>query len=64
MDRIANMFFESYSSYQPGLISEYYSNVTENNRPDVEGGKYMSKRVYGYIRNRLHHKIEKRVHFR
>jgi hypothetical protein len=63
MDRIAHMFFESYSSYQPGLISEYYSNVTENNRPDVEGGKYMSNRVYGYIRNRLHHKIEKEYIF-
>jgi hypothetical protein len=59
MDKIQQLFINNYKLYDPTAVSEFYSNETINVKPDLSGSRYMSKRVYGFVRNRLHYKIEK-----
>jgi hypothetical protein len=59
MDKIQQLFINNYRIYDPSAVSEFYSNETVNIKPDLSGSRYMSKRIYGFIRNRLHYKIER-----
>lgn len=63
MDSVKTLFYNTYVTFNPDNISEYYINESENVKPEVQGSKYMSKRVYGYIRNRLHHVLEREYIF-
>lgn len=59
MDPIKRLFLGAYSSFDPDRMTEYYTKDVKVNRPEVLGNKFMSKRVYGFIRTRLHFHIEK-----
>jgi hypothetical protein len=59
MDPIRRLFAGAYRTYDPEAMTEYYSKDVTTTKPQVLGNKFMSKRVYGFIRTRLHHHIEK-----
>jgi hypothetical protein len=59
MDILQTLFWEAFREYNPLNISEIYKNETTNIRPKILGSRYMSKKVYSLIRNKLHTKIER-----
>jgi hypothetical protein len=62
-DKIRQLFVNNYALYNPNAVSEFFKEETNNVKPEIIGSRYMSKRVYGFIRNRLHYKIEREYIF-
>jgi len=63
MDVIYSLMKSAYDTYDPNAISEYYAKESTNTKPKVMGSRYMSKRTYGYIRNKIHTKLEREYIF-
>jgi hypothetical protein len=63
MDNIQRLFIDCHKSCSPDNYNEYYYKEENNVKPEILGSKYMSKRVFGYIKNKLHYKIEKEYIF-
>lgn len=63
MDVIQRLFIEAHRDYRPDSLNEYFFQESFNIQPEVIGNRFMSRRVYGYIQNRLHCKIERQYIF-
>ena len=64
MDQIAKLFISSYETFDPTSVSIYYEEEKPNYTiTQVQGGKYMSRRVFSHIKKTLQYKIQKEYIF-
>lgn len=63
MDKIQQLFVNNFHIYDSHSVKELYYKETDNVKPYISGGKYMSKRIYGSIEKKLHYKIERHYVF-
>lgn len=62
-DPVQRLFFSAWQDFDGSKVGEFYTQETNNVKPNVLGGRYMSKRVLGFIKNKMHYHVEREYIF-